>query len=84
MPETKVPSHPRDVQQVLDSIRVKEQESQKQSLMDSIAHEPEDPTPPGEGRTMQSFLAALPWVAYTLAIVAAAYMAWSTGLNIVK
>ena len=63
---TKTPSHPRDVQNILNSIRVK----------DSVAHEPEDPLPPGETRGLQTLLSVILGIAATCAIGTMMYLAW--------
>lgn len=59
-------------------------EEQRNSLLDSVAHEVEDPTPPGEKPFIQGFETTLTWVAYVAIIGVALLLTWSVGSSIMK
>jgi len=79
----------RDVQHVLSNLSVRqpvrrEDRRQTESMLDSVAKEAEEMSPPGEGPTVRAFLTGLSWTAYALAIGAVLFLTWTAGGGIVK
>ena len=54
------------------------------TLLDSVAQEEEDPTPPGEQPYVQRFETTLTWVAYVAIVAVALFLTWSVGASILK
>ena len=71
------------VKDVLESLPVQSQE-RRQSLLDSVAREEEDPVPPGETPFVQGFEATLTWIAYVAIMAVALLLTWSVGTSILK
>jgi hypothetical protein len=57
---------------------------QRNALLDSVAQEVDDPTPPGEKPFIQGFESALTWLAYVAIVAVVLLMTWSVGTSITK
>jgi hypothetical protein len=82
-------SHPRDAQNLLDSLPVKKpvgphEKGFAESVMDSVAADNEEPALAGEGPIIRALLHGLNWAAFVLAIGAVLFLTWAAGDGIVS
>jgi hypothetical protein len=76
-------SHPRDVQRLLNAIRVKRRPERRQGkkTLDKVAQEAEDLTPPEEKHSTRTLLLTLTWAGVVFALTSLSLVFWAIAVH---